>query len=197
MAVKDLSSRRSAMFVLGAMGGAAGAAFFLEKKPWKGILEKAKAFDVQTRIEMDAPVETVYSMFANPETFPLFMRHVEDVRRLSENTFSWRLRGPAKIPVEWKAVVTEMVPDQTLAWRTVPGSDVTHAGVLHFYPTAPGGCGLIVRLRYEAPGGAAGQALMKALGDDPAKMVEEDLLILKEQLESNLPAITIPEHVMG
>ena len=41
-------------------------------------------------IEIDLPVRTVYDQWTQFEDFPLFMRHVVDVRQVDETNTQWK-----------------------------------------------------------------------------------------------------------
>ncbi|MGH8607197.1 MAG: hypothetical protein ACREX9_07220, partial [Gammaproteobacteria bacterium] len=44
----------------------------------------------------------------------------------------WTVTGPGGMSVEWDAVTTKLEQNRLLAWRTVPGAAVEHAGMIQF-----------------------------------------------------------------
>jgi uncharacterized membrane protein len=74
-----------------------------------------------------------------------------------------------------------------LAWRSLPGADVDHAGSVWFMD-APGGQGTVVKveLQYNPPAGIIGAALASLWGEEPGQQIEEDLLRLKQYLETGV-----------
>ncbi len=96
----------------------------------------------------------------------------------------WVIAGPAGVPVEWDAVITRLIPNKVLAWKTIPGSVVEHAGILHFEPTPDGGTRVHIRLSYNPPAGALGHSLIALLGSDPKSRMDEDLVRMKTFLET-------------
>ncbi|MGH8538416.1 MAG: hypothetical protein ACREXM_18715 [Gammaproteobacteria bacterium] len=42
------------------------------------------------------------------------------------------MTGPGGMSVEWDAVTTKLEQNRLLAWRTVPGAAVEHAGMIQF-----------------------------------------------------------------
>ncbi len=70
---------------------------------------------VEKEIRVDAPVETVYREWTDFERFPRFMSNVEQVSRDDEDTLFWKASvGPAGTR-EWRAKITEMVPNERVS----------------------------------------------------------------------------------
>jgi uncharacterized membrane protein len=81
-------------------------------------------------IEIDLPVRTVYDQWTQFEDFPLFMKHVVDVRQLDDTHTEWTAKISG-IKRTWKAEITEQTPDQRVAWTATDGTK--HAGVVTFH----------------------------------------------------------------
>src|SRR3990170_768568 len=81
--------------------------------------------EIQTSIYINAPVEEVFEEFSDFEGFPRFMPNVREVSTAGEGRLRWEVAGPSGTITEWNAVVTELVPNQVVAWRNEPGSHVT------------------------------------------------------------------------
>jgi len=83
------------------------------------------------------------------------------------------------------AEIVDDRPNELIAWRSLPGSQVDHAGVVHF-ERAPGGRGtqVTVELDYTPPGGMVGATLAKVLGTIPMREVQEDLRRFKQWMET-------------
>jgi hypothetical protein len=92
--------------------------------------------------------------------------------------------GPAGIPVEWDAVITALVPNQLLAWKTVPGEAVRHAGVVVFDEDPQGGTRVHLRMTYKPPAGVIGHAVASLLGADPKQALDDDLVRFKSIIET-------------
>jgi uncharacterized membrane protein len=60
------------------------------------------------------------------------------------------------------------VEGERISWQTLPGADIRNAGNL-ILKDAPGGRGTEVHLRlaYDAPAGALGQAIARLFGEEP------------------------------
>ena len=86
---------------------------------------------------------------------------------------------PAGSTVEWYAVLTQVEPNEKLAWESVEGSAVRTTGVVHFRPVRDGATEIDVHLLYAPPGGAIGHAVATVFGVDPKRSMDEDLVRLK------------------
>ncbi|MCZ7573899.1 MAG: SRPBCC family protein [Ardenticatenaceae bacterium] len=171
--------------LLGALLGTAGLGMLaramtnLPMQRLIGVGAGRRAIDVQNAINVNAPVETVFDFWSNFENFPRFMSNVRAVRDLGEGRSHWVVDGPAGQPVEWDAVITKWVPNQALAWKTVPGEAVGHAGIVQFRPNPDGGTRVEIRMSYNPPGRAIGHTVATFFGADPKSEMDEDLLRFK------------------
>src|SRR5690606_9169880 len=79
----------------------------------------------------------------------------------------------------------EDLPDRYIAWATLPGAELPHAGSVHF-EEAPGGRGTLVRVRmeYGFPGRHLGAAFARLFGAEPARRMKEDMRRFKQLLET-------------
>jgi uncharacterized membrane protein len=129
--------------------------------------------------------DEVYAMWRDFERFPSFMAHLEDVRSTGSKRSHWKARGPLGRSVEWDAEITEDVPGERIAWRSLVGSKLPNSGTVRF-TDAPGGQGteVHVELRYEVPGGAVGTTLARLFGEEPAIGVRDDLRRFKQIAET-------------
>lgn len=152
-----------------------------------GIDGGRRAVDIQKTINIAAPVEHVFALWANYEYFPYFMSYVREVHDLGGDRSHWVVTGPAGVPVEWDAVLTEYIPNEVIAWKSEPNSAVQHAGIIRFEPTAENHTRVHIRLSYNLPAGAAGHALAALLGVDPKRQIDEDLARMKTFIETGIP----------
>ncbi|MBI2894811.1 MAG: SRPBCC family protein [Deltaproteobacteria bacterium] len=181
-----LAARRSALGVATGLTGAAlllRAATNLPLRRLVGIGAGRRAVEIVKEIQVNAPVEEVFSFFRAFENFPRFMTHVEDVRRLAEGRTRWTIAGPAGIPITCECEVTEVRPNRLVAWRSTPGSFVRCEGTILF-ERLYGGTRLNIRMGYNPPGGAIGHALLELFGADPKKLMDDDLVRFKSLIET-------------
>jgi uncharacterized membrane protein len=175
--------------VLGAALGLAGVALSaraltnLELKRLVGIGAGRRAVTLQKTISVGAPVSEIFDVWTAYEDFPRFMAHVREVRRTATGQYHWVIAGPAGLSVEWDTVVTVFDRDRELAWKTLPGSLVAHAGVVRFDPNPDGTTRIDVKMSYNPPAGAFGHVLASLLGSDPKRAMDEDLARFKSLLE--------------
>ena len=81
-------------------------------------------------IDIDLPVRTVYDQWTQFEDFPLFMKHVVDVRQLDDTHTAWKAKISG-VSREWAAEITEQSPDQRVAWTATDGTK--NSGVVTFH----------------------------------------------------------------
>jgi len=148
-----------------------------------GLAGERPAIRVEKTIAVQAPVEEVWELWSNFENFPRFMTHLREVRKLDEGRSHWVAAGPAGIPVEWDAVVTDWVPQQFIGWTSVQGSTVQTTGQVRFRPISESETQVDVQLVYSPPAGAAGHAVAALFGSDPKSAMDDDLVRFKSLLE--------------
>src|SRR5688572_470739 len=144
----------------------------------------APAISVTQAITINSPPAELYGFWKNVENLPLFMEHLQSVSQVDERVSHWVAKAPAGTCVEWDAEIIDDQP-QRLGWRTLPGSQVTHEGMVSFEP-ATAGRGTVVRVEmlYVPPAGKAGMWIARLFGEEPALQVADDLRHLKQLLET-------------
>jgi uncharacterized membrane protein len=129
---------------------------------------------VHETIEVDAPVEDVYSYWSNFENFPSFMSNIEEIRMTDQDTSHWRVKGPLGKSVEFDARTTEMNPNRGIGWNTT-GGEVMTSGEVRFEEVAPGRTRVDVTMNYaDPPGGVVGETVANILSN-PERSLTEDL----------------------
>jgi len=127
----------------------------------------------------------VYAFWRRLDALPTFLAHLDEVSSTGDRTSHWRATAPFGRGVEWDAELTEDVPGERIAWRSLPGARVRNEGVVRFAP-APGGRGteLRVTLRYALPGGRLAAAVARYFGEEPHQQLDDDLRRAKQVLET-------------
>ena len=156
----------------------------METKRLIGVGGGRSAVDIMKTINVDAPVDVVYSLWSNFDYFPQFMSNVLEVRRGEGNMSHWKVRGPAGTTVEWDAEITRMEPNEMIAWKSTENATVPNAGYVIFEPNEQGGTEVTVRLSYNPPAGAIGHAIAKVFGADPKSEMDQDLMRMKSMIET-------------
>lgn len=79
----------------------------------------------------------------------------------------------------------ECIPNNLIAWRSLPGADLDHAGSVRFEP-ARGERGTLVRvqLEYQPPAGVLGATIARFFGEAPEKQITAELLRFKQFVET-------------
>jgi uncharacterized membrane protein len=170
------------LLALGGIGLLVRGATNLELRRLTGIGAGRRAVTLHKTITVAAPVDQVFQFWSHYENFARFMAHVREVRKTDGDRSHWVVAGPAGVPIEWDTEVTAHVPNEVLAWRTVSGSPVDHAGIVRFDPV-PGGTRVDIRMSYNPPAGAIGHAIAALLGRNPKRAMDEDLVRFKSLVE--------------
>jgi uncharacterized membrane protein len=151
-----------------------------------GIGDPSHGIVVQKTINVDAPVEEVFSFWTDYQNFPRFMHNVREVQ-VRDDVSHWVVAGPAGVPVQWNARLVEVEPSRLLRWRSLFGSAVKHEGCVRFEQNGAGGTRVTVRLRYVPPGGTFGHAVATVFGADPKSEMDADLMRMKSMIETGRP----------
>jgi uncharacterized membrane protein len=100
-------------------------------------------------VDVAAPVAVAYRAWTQYSEFPMFMRHVENVRRLDERHLRWRV-NLGGVEREFVTEIVEQIPDHWIAWRAVDG--VGHSGVVTFHPLDAQRSRVLLQLELEPEG---------------------------------------------
>ena len=138
---------------------------------------------VRKAINIDAPIDEVYQFWRNFENFKLFMNHVKDIT-VQDDISTWQVAGPAGSTVEFKSHFTRDIPNESIAWESLPDSQIKTAGFVRFDPNREGGTRVSVQMEYLPPAGALGHAVAQLFGVDPRQAMIDDLIRLKSLLET-------------
>jgi uncharacterized membrane protein len=156
----------------------------LETRRILGIGGGRRAIDFHKTINIDAPVERVFEFWKNPHNFPHFMTNVREVRDLGNGRSQWTVAGPAGVSVKWNAVVTDLIPNKIIAWKSETGSAIANAGIVRFDSNNGASTRVTVRMSYNPPAGAIGHAFAKVFGANPKREMDQDLLRMKTMIET-------------
>ena len=133
---------------------------------------------VEKEIEVDKPVDQVYSQWTQFEEFPKFMENVEQVRQLDDKHLEWKARV-AGTDRQWKAEIIEQKPNRVIAWRSITGDK--NDGKVEFQPLN-GHTKVKLVVDYDSPKAAVGELGDKLTQATP-RSVENDLKRFKEFVE--------------
>lgn len=136
------------------------------------------------KIVVSKPVQEVFRTWRNFENLPRFMSHLDNVTVIDTQRSYWTARGPAGTHVAWEAEIINEKPDEMISWRSLPNSDVDHAGTVRFQ-TLPEGTEVSVTLEYDPKGGRLGAAIARLFHSDPKTEIAEDLVRFKNFVEAS------------
>jgi uncharacterized membrane protein len=105
--------------------------------------------NIEKSIDVAVPVRTAYNQWTQFEEFPRFMEGVQEVRQLDDKRLRWRasVGGTDK---QWDAEITEQIPDERVAWRSVSGAE--NAGVVTFHHLAADRTRIMLQMEYDPEG---------------------------------------------
>ena len=154
----------------------------LDTRSLLGMSGGENGIRVNKAINIFAPIDEVYQFWRNFENFPLFMNHVKEISTQGDVS-NWKVAGPVGSTVEFQSRVTQDIPNDMIAWETLPDSQVSSAGFVRFDENRDGSTRVTVQMTYSPPAGVAGHAVAQLFGVDPRQAMHEDLIRLKTLLE--------------
>jgi uncharacterized membrane protein len=137
----------------------------LSKQLKKSRSSTGMSSSVIETIDVDVPVSTAYNQWTQFEEFPQFMDSVLEIKQLDDTHLHWRANVAGK-EKEWDAEITEQIPDERIAWRSVGG--VKNAGVVTFHRLSDNQTRITLQMDYdpdtvaEQVGDAVGGVKMQA-----------------------------------
>jgi len=139
---------------------------------------------LQRRIQVNAPIEVVFQFWNNFSNFPRFMSYVQSVELNENHGFTWKVNGPGGVPIHWDIGVSALIPNQLISWKSIPGALIMNSGTVSLKSTRnTHGTQLDIILTYAPPAGLLGYEIIKSLGFDPRKLIDQDLKKMKELIE--------------
>ena len=128
--------------------------------------------------------EELYRFWRELENLPRFMSQHALVQRISNLRSHWQIKSIAGATFEWDAEVINDLPNELIAWRSLEGGDLDHAGSVHFEGEGGGATRVTVVMEYRPPAGRLGAEVARLFGQEPSQVLEKDLQRLKELSES-------------
>jgi len=140
---------------------------------------------VERSIAIDKAPEEIYRFWRNLENLPRFMSQCVAVEPIDGGERSrWTVKSLAGKTFKWEAEIINDVPNELLAWRSLDGADLDHAGSVHFEPDEPGRTRVSVILEYRPPAGQLGAEVARLFGQEPSQVIDKDLQRLKQLMET-------------
>ncbi len=149
----------------------------------KSALSGGRGVHVRESIVVNTPAEELYRFWRQLDRLPEVMPHLERVDQIDSKRSRWTARAFDAVPVTWEAEIINEVPFETIAWQTLAGESIQHAGSVTFKPASGQGTEVRVHLQYAAPGGRAASWLAWLAGQDPAKLTRDGLCALQQKFD--------------
>ncbi|MDH2428450.1 SRPBCC family protein [Sphaerisporangium sp. TRM90804] len=173
--------RTRALCALGAVAGISAIDAVCARR---GTAKAKGPLKVHASITINKPREEVYRFWRELENLPSFMVHLDSVRSLGQGRSRWKAKGPV-VDLEWEAEIIDERVGDLIAWRSVPGTGVSTAGLVSF-TDGPGGRGTVVdvSLEYGMHGRELAAAVARMCGEHPEQQIRDDLRRFKQVMET-------------
>jgi uncharacterized membrane protein len=129
--------------------------------------------------------EEVYEFWRNLENLPRLMEGLKSVTVLDGSRSHWVAKGPAGIPLEWDAEITNDRGGRVIEWHSLPGSTIEISGIVRFKRKQGQGTKVHVRVEYVTPGGAIGETLASFLRHRPEEKLDSGLRDMQQALSQS------------
>lgn len=139
---------------------------------------------VASAITVNAPVGEVFAAWEGFSNLPRFMDSFATVRVTDDRLSHWQMAMPGGLSVAWDAEITDVVPNERIAWRTGGNSTLNGSGEVRFRP-APGdrGTEILFSATFEPPGGELGGKIAGLFTDPLGLKLSSDLRRFKQLIE--------------
>ena len=136
-------------------------------------------------VTVNRPRSELYRFWREFENLPRFMEDVREVRQGGQGRTTWTIAGPAGRTVTLETTVVQERPDELIAWRLTPDSQIDAEGRITFRE-APGGRGTQVgaTVAYKPPLGELGRLAAKIFQREPAIQARRELKRFKMLMEA-------------
>jgi len=136
-------------------------------------------------VSINKPREEIYRAWRDFTRFPAFMENVDAVEDLGDGRSRWTIKAPLGSTVELVTRIIEDVPNNLIAWKSEPTSQIQTEGRLVLFDAAPGrGTAVRLTMTYDPPAGLAGRAVAKLLQREPNVQARRDLRRFKMLMET-------------
>lgn len=151
----------------------------------RGVTTRNGTIPITAAIIIHCDREELYRHWRELTNLPQFMKHLVRIDMNDDRRSHWVARGPVGSTIEWDAEITEERPNELIAWRSIEGSELDHAGSVRF-EQALGDRGTVVTvsMQYQPPLGTIGAAVLAWFGEDPNQTIKMDLRRFKQMMET-------------
>ncbi len=136
---------------------------------------------VTRSIIVKGSMDKIYSIWADFQNFPHFMKYIRSIALTGDGTSHWVMSGPLGKTIEWNARITANDVNKRIAWSSTDG-DIKTSGQVTFNNLPHDETEVTVTMQYIPPAGKAG-AMVADVFSNPEKMLEQDLANFKAYAE--------------
>lgn len=108
---------------------------------------------IHESVQVDVPLSTAYNQWTQFESFPQFLKSVQNVHQIDDSHVHWKAKIWGK-DMEWDSEITRQIPDKLIEWRTLSGGP-DNGGFVEFRPVNSGKTEISVHISYVPEGAAA------------------------------------------
>jgi uncharacterized membrane protein len=148
---------------------------------------------VRASVQIRRSVDEVFAFYRDFANLPRFLGDVMAVEPLAPTLSRWTIQGPFGLRVSWIIKLAEARANEVIRYHTVGFASLSTHWDIQFSPTPDGETE--VREVMTIPFGAAGRAMLMAIGKSPAAEVRANLQRLKEVLETG--RVTNTDHAVA
>jgi uncharacterized membrane protein len=148
-------------------------------------LTQGRGIKVERTVTIARPAQELYQFWRGLENLPRLIPQVTSVTTNGPTRSHWVVAGPGGSSVEWDAEIVADRGSELIAWRSVGGSDIEHAGSIRFTAAAGDrGTEVKVILNLALPAGRIGGLAATLFGEDPDQELREGLRRFKQIMET-------------
>jgi uncharacterized membrane protein len=144
----QMQQRQQELLATRATAGQPGQGTLAQRKT-AADKDSAGSSTIEQSIDVHVPVHVAYNQWTQFEEFPSFMEGVEQVTQLDDTHLHWKVNIGGKTK-EWRALITEQLPDQRIAWTNTTGA--RNAGVVTFHRLGDNHTRIMLQIDYEPEG---------------------------------------------
>jgi uncharacterized membrane protein len=136
-------------------------------------------------VTVNRPRQELYQFWRQFGNLAKFMQNVRSVHSATAMLAHWEADAPREQSVEWTTVISEDIPNELIAWRSVDGSRVVQEGRVEFRD-APSrrGTEVTATILFQRTGGALGGLLAQLFHHDPKTHTRRQLRRFKQLMET-------------
>lgn len=157
----------------------------------------SSAAAVSWAVTIDRPRQELYDWWRDFSNLAEIMENVEKVEVIDSTHSEWSVRGPAGVSLKWRAVVTEDLPGQRIAWQSDDNAMVKNTGWVEFRDADGRGTEVHALILYEPPAGQPGRMLARLLRREPGIQIRRDLRRFKQLMEAGEIPVNLPQSLVN